>query len=90
MTTQRIPTNTNEAIVEFYNKVLSTDGQRFMPVDLVNFVQPFGFGTTPDTVKRALRTLRQAGKVNYSVVNRAQSIFIALPLEVQASEPSNG
>jgi DNA-binding transcriptional regulator PaaX len=89
VTTQRIPTNTNEAIVKFYNDILNTDGKRFAQIDLINYIQPFGFGTTVDTIKRALRSLKQAGKVNYSVVNRAQGIFVALPLEVQSSEPSN-
>lgn len=90
MTTERIPTNTNEAIVAFYNKILATDGQRFTLGDLVNYLQPFGFGTATSTVARALRTLRSRGKINYSVANRAQGIFVAVPLNVGVSEPSNG
>ena len=80
MTTERIPTNTNEAVVAFYNKILATDGQRFQMIDLVNFIQPLGFGTHTSTIERSLRNLRKAGKVNYSVVNRKQGIFQATPL----------
>lgn len=76
----RIPTNTNEAIVLFYEKILATDGQRFSPIDVVNFVQQYNFGTTNDTIKRALRNLRSTGKLNYSVVNQKQGILQALEI----------
>lgn len=76
----RIPTNTNEALVLFFSKILATDGQRFQLIDAVNFVQQYNFGTTKGTVERSIRNLRSKGKVNYSVVNRKLGIFQALNL----------
>jgi hypothetical protein len=74
----KIPTNTNEAVVLFYEKILATDGQRFMPIDAVNFVQQYNFGTTQGTIERALRNLRSKNKINYTVVNRRLGILQAL------------
>jgi hypothetical protein len=86
MTTKRIPVNTNEAIVSFYNKTLTTDDQRFQMTDLVNYIQPLGFGTTAGTIERSLRSMRKAEKLNYEVVNHKQSIFKALPVDKQAAQ----
>lgn len=88
--THTLPTNTNEAIVVFYNKILTTNGQRFTLLDLINYLTPFGYGTSNDTVARSLRKLRKSGKVNYSVVNHKQGIFVALPIETVSSEAVNG
>ena len=77
----KVPVNTNEALVLFYQKILVTDGQRFMPIDAVNFVQQYNFGTTQGTIERTLRKLRAKGKINYAVVNRKQGILQAIALD---------
>ena len=82
----KIPVNTNEALVLFYQKILATDGQRFMPIDAVNFVLQYNFGTTQGTIERSLRKLRASGKVNYAVVNKKQGILQAIPLNVLTPE----
>lgn len=86
MTTQRIPTNTNAAIISFVGPIT---GDRFTQAELIGYVNTFGFGTTSETIMRALRTLRQAGKINYSVANRKLGIFVALPLDLPATESSD-
>lgn len=83
--TNRIPTSTNEALILFYNKILATDGQRFQIIDVVNFVAQYNFGTTKETLERSLRNLRAQSKINYTVVNRKQGIFQALPVVPEAS-----
>lgn len=74
------PNNTNQALVEFYNLILATDGQRFTNQDAVIYVEKFNFGTTVDTIKRAIRNLKSKGLINYEVANLKQGIFQALPL----------
>ena len=86
MTQERIPTNTNEAIVRFIQTRLSDPvSQRFTVGNLITYVESFHFGTSRDTIDRALRQLRRSGKLNYGVVNRATGTFVALPVESQFS-----
>lgn len=80
----RIPTNTNEALVLFYNKILATDGQRFTVNDAANFVAQYNFGTAKSTIDRALRYLRSKKKINYFLANRLQSIFQAIVVDTAA------
>ena len=87
MTQERIPTNTNEAIVRFIQTRLSDSvNQRFTVSNLITYVESFHFGTSRDTVERALRQLRKSGKLNYGVVNRATGTFVALPVEGQGTQ----
>ena len=87
MTQKRIPTNTNEAIAHFIQLRLSDPlTQRFTIGNLIAYVESFHFGTSRDTVERALRQLRKSGKLNYGVVNRATGTFVALPLEGQVTQ----
>jgi hypothetical protein len=79
----RIPTNTNDAIILFYEKILATDGQRFGTIDVVNFVQQYNFGTTEGSIARGVRKLRASGRINYAVANHKLGIFQAIPLEVK-------
>ena len=91
MTTERIPTSTNEAILTFYLALLSSpsevklftleEGVRLFTLEeLFTYVEQFGFGTSRETIKRSLRNLRQAGKVNYTIHNRNLGTLKAQPL----------
>ena len=45
--------------------------------------QHYNYGTAPASADRVMRNLKKAGKINYEVVNRAKSLYVALPLEEQ-------
>jgi hypothetical protein len=48
-----------------------------------------GAPVAPATVDRALRVLRQAGKINYLVLNRGKSLYKALPVMIEAVNASD-
>ena len=83
--TNRIPTNTKEALILFYNKILATDGQRFTVRDAYIFIEQYNYGVNEESVSRNIRKLKAAKKINYAVVNKNQGIYQALPAEAQGS-----
>lgn len=83
---ERVGLNLNQVIVSFWKNKVSlsnnTDGQgpRFTSTELRQFVQHHNFGTAPASADRVMRNLKKAGKINYEVVNRSKSLYVALPL----------
>jgi hypothetical protein len=77
---QRVALNLGQSIVHFWQIKMSTPGRRFTATELRQYVQKNNFGTAPASADRVLRNLRKAGKLNYAVVNRAASLYEALPL----------
>ena len=83
---QRVALNLNEAIIEFFFERLGmsrTPGfePRFTATELRQYVQRRNFGTAPSSADRVMRNLRKAGRINYVVVNRAKSLYQAIPVE---------
>lgn len=77
---ERVALNLNQAIVEFWKKNLN---QRFTANDLRRHVNHYNYGTAPASADRVMRYLKKSGKINYTLVNRAKSLYIALPLEYE-------
>ena len=78
----RIPLNLNQAIVQFWSERVASENPRFTSTELRQYVQHWNYGTAPSSADRVLRKLREQGKVNYALVNRAMSLYQALPLEM--------
>ena len=92
---ERVSLNLSQAIIEFWRlrkdgkansgAVISTDfPQRFTANELRSFVNVQHFGTAPASADRVMRSLRKSGKINYALVNRAKSLYVALPLDIPA------
>ncbi len=89
---ERVGLNLNQVIVSFWKLrvkglganglLLNTgvDANRFTANELRQFVQHHNFGTAPASADRVMRNLKKAGKINYEVVNRSKSLYVALPL----------
>lgn len=77
---QRVALNLGQVIVEFWQNTLKTDNCRFTATALRQYVQKHNFGTAPASADRVLRNLRKAGKVNYILLNRRASLYLAVPL----------
>jgi hypothetical protein len=69
-----------QAVESFYKLRLGTD-PKFTANQLRFFVQNnYTAKTSPGSADRVLRMLRKAGKVEYVVLNRAQSLYEARPV----------
>jgi len=81
---ERVGLNLNQAIVSFWKQkvAFSGDDTRFTATELRQYVQHHNFGTAPSSADRVMRNLRKQGVVNYVLVNRAKSLYQALPVEV--------
>ena len=77
---QRVALNLNEAILAFFRE---RQGLRFTATELRQYVQHHNFGTAPSSADRVMRNLRKAGRINYVVVNRAKSLYQAIPVETK-------
>lgn len=77
---RRVALNLNQIIIEFIGKRLNTTDRLFTATELRQYVNRSNFGTAPASADRVLRNLRKQNKVNYAVVNRAKSLYMALPL----------
>jgi hypothetical protein len=78
----RVALNLNQAIVEFWAKRVVAEEPRFTSTELRQHVQHYNYGTAPASADRVLRMLRTKGLVNYAVINRGKSLYLALPLGV--------
>jgi hypothetical protein len=78
----RVALNLNQAIVEFWAKRVAAEEPRFTSTELRQHVQHYNYGTAPASADRVLRMLRTKGLVNYAVINRGKSLYLALPLEI--------
>ena len=78
----RVALNLNQAIVEFWAKRVDAEEPRFTSTELRQHVQHYNYGTAPASADRVLRMLRTKGLVNYAVINRGKSLYLALPLEI--------
>jgi hypothetical protein len=77
----RVALNLNQLIVEFWKLRLSSAEKNFFTsTELRQYVNRSNFGTAPASADRVLRDLRKKGKVNYAVVNRGKSLYLALPV----------
>lgn len=54
---------------------------RFTAQMLTDFVARFHPRLAPDSAARILRQERKAGRINYRVVSRSQSLYEALPVQ---------
>lgn len=78
---QRVGLNLNQAIEAFWRKKLSEANARFTANELRQYVNHHNFGTAPGSADRVMRDLKKKKKINYALVNRAKSLYEALPLE---------
>jgi hypothetical protein len=73
-----------EAILAFVRERLANatpEGAAFTADQLRNFVMNnVAGGVSPSSADRVLRTLRQAGRLDYVVLNRSKSLYKAVPL----------
>jgi hypothetical protein len=58
-------------------------GNYFTATELRTFVAGKTEGVAPGSSDRILRMLRQQNQINYSVINRRKSQYLALPLQKQ-------
>lgn len=77
---RRVRANIGPTIVAFWTECLASAVSTFTTAQLVRYVA-MKHPMAPDSPSRILRALKQAGSVNYVVVNRAASLYRALPLE---------
>lgn len=82
---ERVSLNLNQAIINFWKQRLlknetTIEGNRFTATELRQFVQVQNFGTAPSSADRIMRSLKNKGVINYEVVNRSKSLYVALPL----------
>lgn len=71
-------------IEQFVNDKATSKEPYFYADALRKFVEvSSGRYPAPGSTDRILRKLRQAGKVNYTVVNRATSYYVARPVAPQ-------
>ena len=80
MNIEKFPT-TKAAVLAFVTIVLTTLSQTFTSDELRHFVNVrTAFITSPTSVDRALRQLRQENKLDYQVLNRGRSLYKAMPI----------
>lgn len=90
---ERVGLNLNQVIVSFWklrlegkaaNGVNITDPfpTRFTANELRQYVQHHNFGTAPASADRVMRNLKNKSVINYAVVNRSKSLYVALPVKV--------
>ena len=77
---KRVALNLSQAIVVFWMSREGTLNKEFTATELRQYVQRHSFGTAPSSADRVMRQLRQQKKINYILVNRAKSLYWALPL----------
>ena len=90
MTTQitpRIPVSTNEAITSFVNAL--PVGERFTREELLTYVSTFNFGTSKETILRALRVLKSRGVLSYEIVNSSKGIYQVTALYAEPVESAS-
>lgn len=77
----RVALNVGQVIVHFWQIKRSSPGGQFTATELRQYVQNHHFGTAPASADRILRQQRAKGKINYELVDRAKSLYKALPLQ---------
>lgn len=77
---RRVKANIGPTIVAFWRSFAESATPEFTAAQLVRYVA-LRHPMAPDSPSRILRALKAAGSVNYVVVNRAASLYRALPLE---------
>jgi len=83
---KRVALNLSQSIVCFWRTKMAwpeSEQRRFTANELRQYVNHYNYGTAPASADRVMRNLKKAGKINYEVVNRAKSLYVALPLEEQ-------
>jgi hypothetical protein len=70
----------SEAIQLFYDNRMKFNSPFFHADDLRVFVETVVGKSAPGSADRILREMRRDNKVNYSVVDRAKSLYKLLPL----------
>lgn len=80
---KRVSNSIAQVVTEFVNKRI---GQEFHGSEVKSACNlALGFtGIAPSSPDRVMRDLRQRGKINYELVNRAKSLYRALPLVVES------
>jgi hypothetical protein len=92
--------NLTQTIVEFWTlrmngltangaAITAENPRRFTANELRHAVNARNFGTAPASADRVMRSLRKAGKINYVLVNRAQSLYEAIPVVQAVAEVKN-
>ena len=82
---KRVALNLSQAIVCFWRTKMAwpeSEQRRFTANELRQYVNHYNYGTAPASANRVLRMLRTKGLVNYAVINRGKSLYLALPLEI--------
>jgi|ERR1700674_2388466 len=77
----RVALNLNQIVMDFWERKVTSPEPRFTAIDLRVAANKYNYGTAPASADRILRMLKKAGKVNYAVINRTKSLYLALPLE---------
>jgi hypothetical protein len=79
----RVAATTKDAILEFIRlRLADTESHGAFTADQLRFYVNNNVvgGVSPSSADRALRMLRQQGKINYYVLNRGKSLYRAVPL----------
>lgn len=82
---ERVGLNLNQAVEAFWRSKVSKEGEqrRFVANELRAYVNHHNFGTAPASADRVMRQLKAKNRINYVLVNRAKSLYEALPLETK-------
>lgn len=69
-----------EAIQLFYDNRMAANMPHFRAEHLRVFVETVVGKSAPGSADRILRDMRQAGKLNYKIINRSKSEYMFLPV----------
>jgi hypothetical protein len=76
----RVRSSLADLIVAFWTRKLAAPSPDFYADELRRAIA-VGVKSAPASADRVLRDLRQAKRINYTVVSRSRSLYRALPLE---------
>lgn len=73
--------NISDAVQAFFDQKLQDVEPRFTANQLRFFVQNRLGASAPGSADRIMRMMKKAGKLNYQLLNRSKSFYLALPVE---------
>lgn len=80
----RVASRIGEVIVAFWRERVKSEEPQFHARELLErVVEEAGISCSPDSPSRILRLLKRAGRVNYELVSRADSLYRAVPVRAQ-------
>lgn len=81
---ERVASRIGEVIVAFWRERVKSEEPEFRARELLErVVEDAGISCSPDSPSRILRLLKRAGRINYELVSRADSLYRAIPVRAQ-------